>query len=157
MDDDGKTTINVKAVSARAWERAKGAAVKQGETMGAWLSRAINQLADGEAGPREFPPARVPPVEPVRPGPGLAAHGPASALVSPGELADVMQGMAALAAATGVAPAKSSVRRAYGLADDLVRDARGIPRRARRDGKAGGQALLENGKAELVATDETPT
>ncbi len=61
-----------------------------------------------------------------------------------------MQGMASLASATGVPPAKADVRRAYGLADDLVRDARGIPRKPRIVGKARGQSLLENSKAETL-------
>jgi hypothetical protein len=93
--DDEKTTINVKGVSAKAWERAKNAAAKQDETMGVWLSRAANQLADREAGPRELlpqPPANLPPkmVKPT----GLTAP----------ELAALLQGMAALATATGIPP-----------------------------------------------------
>jgi len=47
-----------------------------------------------------------------------------------------MQGQAALAAATGVPPAKADVRRVHGLVDDFVRDARGIPRKPRAVGKA---------------------
>lgn len=138
--DDRNTVINVKGVSVKAWERAKTAAAKQDETMGAWLSRAINQLVDREAGPREFPP--VPMAnhrsEMVKP-PGLPAP----------ELAELMQGMAALATATGTNPAKVDVRRAYAAVDDLVREARGMPPRPVRRiaGKAGGQALSLDGKA----------
>jgi hypothetical protein len=134
--DDGKTTINVKGVSAKAWERAKAAAAKQDETLGVWLSRAANQLADREAGPREFPPqppANLAP-EMVKP----------SGLTAP-ELAALLQGMAALATATGTSPAKADVRRAYALVDDHVREARGIPPRPirlhPRPGKANGQPL----------------
>lgn len=137
-----KTTINVKAVSARSWERAKASAIKQGQTMGAWLSRAIDQLADAEAGPREFPPAN--------PAANLAAQGgnPGQAPgMTAGELADLMRGVAALATASGTSPAKADLRRAYGLADELVREARGLPRKPRPVGKAVGQSLLENGKA----------
>jgi hypothetical protein len=118
--DDEKTTINVKGVSAKAWERAKNAAKKQDETMGDWLSRAANHLADREAGPREFPPAlqaNLPP-EMVKP-PSLTAP----------ELAGLMQGMAALATATNIPPAKTDVRRAYALVDEHVREARGMPPR----------------------------
>lgn len=143
-----KTTINVKAVSARSWERAKASAIKQGQTMGAWLSRAIDQLADAEAGPREFPPVKPaanPAVETGNPGqaPGMTA----------GELADLMRGVAALATASGTSPAKADLRRAYGLADELVREARGLPRKPRPVGKAAGQSLLENGKAPALVYD----
>lgn len=54
--------------------------------------------------------------------------------------------MAALSTATGIPPAKADVRRAYLLADDHVREARGLPPRpirSRASGKAGGQAALE--------------
>ena len=141
--DDEKTTINVKGVSGKAWERAKTAALKQGEPMGPWLSRAINQLADREAGPREFPPvtANLAP-ETVKPDPNPG--------LSPVEVAALMQAQAALASATGVAPPKADQRRLYGLADELVRDARGMPRKARIVGKAPRQSLLENGKAAVL-------
>lgn len=165
--DDDKTTINVKAVSGRAWEKAKSSAIKQGETMGTWLSRAINQLADREAsGPRELAPLPVnlpPAVNSLATQPRsvleqLATHpvnlrgetgnpGPANPM-SVDDLASLMHGMAALASATEVPPAKTDIRRAYGLADDLVRDARGMPRRPRvAGGKADGKALPETGKA----------
>src|ERR1700754_1971710 len=89
------TIINVKSVSAAAWEKAKKAANKQGETMGAWLTRAVTQLADREAEqPREFPPVK-PAANPPRPGTMAAS-----------EVAHMMQAMAALAAATGRPPPK---------------------------------------------------
>ena len=40
-----------------------------------------------------------------------------------------MQGMAALAAATGTPPAKADTRQLYALVDDQVRQARGQPPR----------------------------
>lgn len=142
---DEKTTINVKGVSAKAWERARNAAAKQDETMGEWISRAANQLADMEAGPREFPPqspANLAP-EMVKPT-GL----------TPEQLASLMQGMAALATATGTPPAKADVRRAFALVDDHVREARGMPPRPIRlragPGKANGQALALEGKTEAA-------
>ena len=86
--DDERATINVKGVAARAWERAKTAALKQDETMGVWLSRAIDYRADAEAGPREFPPANPaanPEPKTVKPEAVMAAE----------QLADLMRGMAA--------------------------------------------------------------
>jgi hypothetical protein len=144
--DDEKTTINVKGVSTKAWDRAKNAAAKQDETMGVWLSRAANQLADMEAGPREFPPALSANLRPemVKP-PGLTAP----------ELAGLMQSMAALATATGTPPAKADIRRAYALVDDHVREARGMPprpiRMPTRPGKANGQSLALEGKSEAIS------
>jgi hypothetical protein len=127
------TIINVKSVSAAAWEKAKKAATKQGETLGEWLSRAITQVADREAEqPRELPP-----VKPSRPG-----TMPAS------EVSHMMQAMAALAAATGRPPPKAITARAYRLADDLFRSEMGLPPNpVRLSGLARRQSLLENGKA----------
>jgi hypothetical protein len=50
--DDEKTTINVKGVNAGSWEQAKRAAHRAGDSMGAWLSRACDQLAKSESGDR---------------------------------------------------------------------------------------------------------
>ena len=131
----------MKAVSAKAWERAKNAAAKQDETMGEWISRAANQLADREAGPREFQPQSVANLAPemVKP-PGLTAP----------ELAGLMQGMAALATATGTPPAKADVRRAYALVDDHVREARGMPPRPIRLPKPRPQAQIEGAVSPLA-------
>jgi hypothetical protein len=51
-----KTIVNVKGISVPSWDRGKAAANRAGETMGSWLSRAIDQLADREAGQRYIPP-----------------------------------------------------------------------------------------------------
>ena len=80
--DDQKTVINVKAVSIAAWEKGKAAAAKADETMGTWLSRAIIQLADREAGERYIPPAK--PVKPAT-APGVDLHDVAAVLVAMGQ------------------------------------------------------------------------
>jgi len=138
---DERTTINVKGMSVSSWERAKNAAKRQDESMGAWLSRAAEHLANLEDGPRELPP-----MAPGNPAPEMGNPTPA-----PVEgLGVLMQGMAALAAATGTTPAKADTRRLYALVDDQVRQARGLPPRPvrrRQGGLANGQSLLENGKA----------
>lgn len=139
---DEKTVINVKGVSVQAWEKAKRAAAKQGQPMGLWLSRAAEHLANLEDGPREFLPSQPANLEPK--------SGNPSSLPVEG-LGVLMQGIAAVAAATGTAPAKSNLRRLYALADDHVRDASGLPPRPVRvpaSGKAAGQSLLISGKAE---------
>ena len=95
--------------------------------MGAWVSRALIDRVNLEAGPREFPP------EPANLDPKMA--NPSTLTVAhlhpgPGDvLGDLMQGMAALAAATGINPAKADIRRVYGLVDERVREARGMPPR----------------------------
>lgn len=120
---DERTTINVKGVSVTAWERAKKAANKQDETMGTWLSRAAEHLANLEDGPREFPPMVTPANLPLEMGNPPPAPAPVE------NLGQLMQGMAALAAATGTPPAKADTRRLYALVDDRVRQARGQPPR----------------------------
>lgn len=141
QDVADRVTINVKAMSAHAWDRARAAATRQGETMGEWLSRAVTQLADREASAaRELPPL-------AKPGPDLGRINPMPSPLAAADLADLMRSMGALAAASGTMPPKASVRLAYGLADALVRDAHGLPRKPSRIGRAVGQSLLENGKA----------
>ena len=141
--DEAKTTINVKAVSAKAWERARNCAGKHDETMGEWLSRAINRLADlEEHGTTVEPPAN--PEKPVR---GFSA--------APEAVAEMARGMAVLAQATGVMPAKRDVRRVYGLMDEIVRAARGMPPRPLPSpGKANGKALPKIGKAIAAEAEE---
>jgi hypothetical protein len=133
-DPETHTTINVKRVSVAAWEAAKAAAIRQGETMGAWLSRALATQAGMEAGPRELPPVARPAGNPE--------------LLPPEQLAGLLHGVAALAGSTGVSPAKADVRRAYRLADAMVREASGLPQRPVRarpaieaDGKASGKEV----------------
>ena len=152
--EDERTIINVKGVSAPAWERAKKAANKQGQAMGAWLSRAINQLADAEDGPREFPPLPVgnPPPEMGNLSP--PAGNPEG--MTADQLAAVMQGLAAVAASSWTLPTKVAVRRIYSLVDDHVREAKRLPpapvrlRSAPSARKAVGQSLPRKGKTALI-------
>lgn len=64
---DERTIINVKGISVNSYDRAKNAANKAGETVGSWLSRAMDQLANLEAGERYIPaaPQANPPATPV--------------------------------------------------------------------------------------------
>lgn len=146
---DERTTINVKGMSVSSWERAKKAAAKQDESMGVWLTRAVEHLANLEDGPREFLP-----MAPANPAPESGNPPALAASRAPVEgLGQLMQGLAALTAATGTPPAKADTRRLYALVDDQVRQARGMPPRPvrRRQGRlAAGQSLLESGKADPV-------
>ena len=115
--------------------------------MGEWASRAFEKLADTEAGDQLLLPAK--PGANLTPENGFTSPAPG---ITAGELADLMRGIAALATASGTPPPKVDLHQAYGLADELVRDARGVPRKQppkpRIAGKAVGQALLEGGKTE---------
>ena len=123
--DDEKTTVNVKGVSAKAWERAKKAATRQDETMGSWLSRAANQLADREAAPRELPPAPV-----ANPDPQNSKAVPVAGIVDAlSALGGLMAGQAAMVGATGIKPPKTETRRLNRLADTMARAALGEPPR----------------------------
>ena len=115
--EDERTVINVKGVSVEAWEIAKKAANKQGEPMGTWLSRAARTQANLEDGPRELPPLPVA---------NLGRNSGNPSLLPIEQLGALMQGMAALSAATGTPPAKGVTRRAYALVDDHIRDASGL-------------------------------
>jgi hypothetical protein len=101
------TIVTIKGMPVDAWETAKSAALRTGETLGEWSARAIRQLAERERGERVFPPGQsgqtvdlADSVNPVSPPPS----GPSAA-----ELAGLMQAVAAMAAATGVAvPARTA-------------------------------------------------
>lgn len=147
---DEKTTINVKSVSVAAWDRAKKAATKQGEAMGEWLSRAINQLADIEAGPREFPPAN-PPVNQIS-----ETGNPVRFALSPAELSDLMHAQAALTTATGKLPAKADTGRAHALAAEMVRAAIGMPPKPLRIGKAPAKKINKMGNPALANGQAAP-
>jgi hypothetical protein len=139
--DDEKTIVNIKGVLKRSWERTKIAADRNDETLGAWVSRALDQLADRETGPREFPPAA-----------NLAANPPADARL--GRLFDVMQHVGTLSAATGQPPPKRTVSRLYRLADEWSRAQSGMPPKVIRGvGLANGKAGLETGKALAIEAE----
>ena len=64
-EDQPRTApVNIKSMPVDVWARMTQAKEKQGETTAEWLTRAINQLADREAGERYIPPG-----EAVGPGP----------------------------------------------------------------------------------------
>jgi hypothetical protein len=62
-----RTTITVKGVAVDAWETARKAANKRGETQGEWLSRACLHLANLESGDAVLRPGKpdTPPPPPI--------------------------------------------------------------------------------------------
>ena len=121
--DQDKTTINVKSVQASSWVRAKDAAAKADESMGAWLSRAADQLANLEAGDRLILKGNPQPVSgnpgnPVGPDETLAGllHGYGEAL----------KGLAALAEA-GVGPTQAELKTLRGVVRHRARELAGMP------------------------------
>jgi hypothetical protein len=133
--DDEKTIVNIKSVFKRSWDRAKGAAERNDETLGTWVSRALDLLADRESGPREIVPSVNPPANPT-PDPGLQ------------QLFGMMRHLSDLAAATGQKPQKRTVSRLYSMVDAWSREQTGLgPKVINTSGLARGKAGLENGKA----------
>jgi hypothetical protein len=65
-DDEPRQIVNIKGIRTTSWERARAASARSGETLGAWVSRALDQLADRESGER-FLPAATPPANPANP------------------------------------------------------------------------------------------
>jgi hypothetical protein len=47
-NDEPRTVVNIKGGRVAAWDRARAASGHAGETLGSWVSRACNQLADLE-------------------------------------------------------------------------------------------------------------
>lgn len=107
------TTITVKAVPVSAWTRAKEAAARNDETMGEWLARAINQLADREAGGRLFAPGQTAPDAPPPP--------------TPAEIEGMMRAAAEVSKAAAVPVPKTAARHFFALLTAVGRQARGLP------------------------------
>jgi hypothetical protein len=116
--DDEKTIINVKAVSVGSWERAKKAAVKNGETLGSWVSRACDQLANLEAGERYIPPANRSFAAPANP-----ANLPALPPVDFSEVAAILVAMKE----AGLPVQKRIGQHVNALLNNRLRDVRGMP------------------------------
>ncbi len=101
-----RKTINVKGVRAEAWERAGAAAKRQDQSLGEWVSRACDLLADMESGEREFGPS-----QPVKPRKEL----------TPEQVAALLQGVAATAGSRHRAAVDLRL-----LASEMARDALGL-------------------------------
>lgn len=115
-------TITVKSVPQATWERAKRAAMRQGETMGEWIARACEQLATRESeGPRE--------IVPVRSGhPDQIAPPETPAPVDPMALVEIMKAAEAISQSSGVPVPTRLTRSIYALLGQAVRSARGPTR-----------------------------
>jgi hypothetical protein len=113
------TTVNVKSMPVDAWNMAKAASSKTGETLGEWLARAIRQLAEREAGVREISPTKIL----AKPQANLAI--PPS--LSPGEVESLAQAMRLATEGAGVPLPKASARHVVALATQHLRAARGLP------------------------------
>jgi hypothetical protein len=110
--DDEKTIINVKGVSAKSWERAKAAANRRGETMAGWISRACDTVADLEAGDALMPPNPIANLDPKTANPALTPDQLTARLDA---LASLMQAAAAVKLAKLAARAGTPLRAAQTL------------------------------------------
>src|SRR5215213_4416515 len=80
MSDEATQTVNIKGISSKEWEKARGIATRNSESMGEYVSRALAQLAEREAGERFFPPERFSAAIPYNP--GIALQEVAAVLVA---------------------------------------------------------------------------
>lgn len=149
--DPERTTINVKGVPAPAWETARRAAAKRGDTMGTWLGRAIEMQANLEAGPREMPPEKP---EANRGFTGQQMEVPYVGAVTPEGFGAMMQGWASFSQATGKPPPRAVVSRANRLGDAIVRAALGLPGQPKR--LAAGKTLTIERKPGTISPDGDP-
>lgn len=117
--DEERAPKTIKAMPVRAWNRALAQAAKSGESMAEWLTRAIDQLADREAGERVLPPPA--------PQPGPSVRDNPAAGMAPQDMAELMQAAVAAAQASGVPLPKSVARHAFALVGGQLRAARGLP------------------------------
>jgi hypothetical protein len=149
--EDERTIINVKGINIRSYEGAKKAANKAGETMGSWLSRAMDQLANLEAGERY-----IPPDNPANRPFGLAIANPANPdylpALHPVDFREVATILMALKEA-GLPVQKRIGHHVNTLLNNRLREARGMPEEKARGrltipgGISHGLTEGENGKA----------
>lgn len=122
-----RTTITVKSVEVEAWAAAKASILRSGETMGAWVSRAIRQLAQREEGVREILPDERPAVSlglpPVSVGFAPEVF-PAEALTL---LRETMLAAHAVSVASGVPVPKGVASHGFAVLASQLRIARGMP------------------------------
>lgn len=115
--DKPTVPVTVKAMPVAEWKRAKDAAEKQDQSMAEWLARAINQLADREAGEREVFPNQAPVSPPSLPTPTIPA----------GEVTEMMRAAHAVSQAAGVPVPKTVARHLFAVLSAQARAARGLP------------------------------
>lgn len=108
-----RTTVTVKGLSTEAWEQAKKAAIKRGETQGEWLSRACLHLANLESGDVVLPAGKP------KPGPVI----PAVPAVDLPAVAAVLHAMGA----AGVKPQRQVAGRVNRLLNHHLAASLGLP------------------------------
>jgi hypothetical protein len=113
---------SIRGLDAETWEMAGNCAGRADETLAAWLKRAIEQLAAGEAsGPRFVLPGKPEPnVKQV----GMDIH----------DVGVLLQSMSAFVVATQTRPKKLVLNRAHRLFDACVRSGLGMRPPARSPG-----------------------
>jgi hypothetical protein len=114
---DETTIINVRGVSASLWKQAGDCAKKQDESLGVWLTRAIRDRVNIEAGPRELPPLRA-----VNNAPEIANHDASTVVVL-----DAMSRLLTSVIAGGERIQKRNVRETNRLLYTTLRQVQGLP------------------------------
>jgi hypothetical protein len=123
MSDDGaKTPWTIKGVPAATRQKVVACCAKQGQTQAEWIARAVDHLANLEAGERVIPPAGQTPAD--QQGKTEANPGPGMSLDSLAQAATAAQKMAE---ASGMPIPKTTARRVFMLLDNHCRVAQGLP------------------------------
>jgi hypothetical protein len=122
--DEEKTIVNIKGVVVQSYDRAKKSAHKNGETMGSWISRAMDQLANLEAGERYIPPAN-----PANPSGNPGANPPPVVRIEV-DFREVAAVMVAMKEA-GLPVQKRVGALVNGLLYAKLREARGVPEQSK--------------------------
>jgi hypothetical protein len=118
FDENGeRTTVNVKGVLERSWERTKVAAQRRGETLGLWMSRAVEMQADREEG-MSIADLMAPVVG------ALTSEQLTARQLS---TAALLQGVAAMKASTGKATGKATVSLALASLEQRMIETEGAP------------------------------
>jgi hypothetical protein len=137
-EESDKAAWTIKSVPIETRKLAVACATKQGDTMAAWLVKAVRNQANLEAGERVLPPANQVNLPAVR----LPALTDPAVTVDMGELAELMQAAQAVAQAAGVPIPKATARHAIALTTAQLRAARGLPpKRPRQTSHENGQTI----------------
>jgi hypothetical protein len=129
-DEKAAAPWTIKSVKVETRKLAVDSAMKQGITMAEWLDRAVRNQANLDKGNQVIPPGQT--------GQTLARPDPVQLPTPTGKLpmdlaglADALRAVAALTEAAAMPVPKALAREAAGLLRQQIREARGLPSKAK--------------------------